>query len=270
MSLYSASGARPPASPPSPALSQVAGRQAGAPVPASGKLAPQLPVVEPVPMQEDIVSLSSQGIQARGIERPVSTSESAQNLIGSIARNMFGGQTSTAAVSYNVSSYQQRTAEAGAAGVERAPRTESLDLRQDASFYGVGEIVTRDGERFDFKASVKYEAAKTDATEGELRTKARPIELPDVLVLTGKPLPAIEFPGGLQDLFKLLSRELRTNVTDGDASGSLTLRLIRLVDHAALLAPRARPDTPDVNPAERAKAVANAYSGPATSETISV
>lgn len=266
MSLYSASGARPPASPTVPALPQVAGRQAGALVPASGKLAPQLPVVEPVPMLDDVVSLSSQGIQARGIEPPVSTSDSAQNLIGSIARNMFGGGTSTAAVSYNVSSYQQRTAEAGAAGVERTPRTETLDLGQDASFYGVGEIVTRDGERFDFKASVKYEA---NQESGEPRTRTTAIELPDVLVLTGKPLPAIEFPGGLQDLFKLLSRELRTSVTDGDASGSLTLRLIRLVDHAALLAPRARPDAPDVNRAERAKAVANAYSGPSTSETTS-
>lgn len=266
MSLYSASGARPPASPTVPALAQAAARQAGALVPASGKLAPQLPVVEPVPAQEDIVSLSSQSIAARGIERPVTTSESAQNLIGSIARNMFGEGASTAAVSYNVSSYQQRTAEAGAAGVERPPRTETLDLRQDASFYGVGEIVTRDGERFDFKATVKYEA---NLEEGELRAKTTAIELPDVLVLTGKPLPAIEFPGGLQDLFKLLSRELRTNVSDGDANGSLTMRLIRLVDQAALLAPRARPDTPDTNPSERARAVASAYSGPSASETTS-
>jgi hypothetical protein len=230
-------------------------------VPASGKLAASLPVVEPAAFQDDIVSLSRQGIQARS-EAPISTSDSAQNLIGSIAKNMFGELTSTAAVSYNMSSYQARAQEGGAG--DREPRKEQLDLSQNASFYGVGEIVTREGQRFDFEVAIKY----TSNAEGELRTKAPAIQMPDVLVLTGKPLPAIKFPGSLQDLFKLLSRELRTDVTDGDASGSLNLRLMRLVDRAALLAPRARDETPEAAPAERARAVANAYGSPAPGDTI--
>ncbi|QYF92523.1 hypothetical protein KY495_17495 [Massilia sp. PAMC28688] len=262
MSLPPASGPRPPASPILPALPQAAGRTAGMPVPVSGKIAAALPVVDPVALPDDIVRLSRQAIEARS-EAPVSTSESAQNLIGSIARNMFGDTASTAAVSYNMSSYQARALEGGAG--EREPRSAQLDLSQNASFYGVGEIVTREGQRFDFEVAVKY----TSNAEGELRTKAPPIQMPDVLVLTGKPLPAIKFPGGLQDLFKLLSRELRTDVSDGDASGSLNLRLMRLVDRAALLAPRARPDTPDVAPAERARAVANAYGSPALGDAIS-
>lgn len=263
MSLYSASGARPPASPSLPALAQAAGRTAGAPVPASGKLPAPLPVADPVTLRDDVVSLSRQGVQARGIEPGVSTSESAQTFIGNIARNMFGEETSTAAVSYNMGAYQARANEAGAAGSERAPRTEELDLNQSASFYGIGQIVTRDGQSFDFEVAVKYKADNENVDAA----KKPAIEMPDVLVLTGIPLPAIKFPGGLQDLFKLLSRELRTNVSDGDASGSLNLRLMRLVDQAALLAPRARPDTPDVNPAERAKAVASAYGSPATGES---
>ncbi len=259
MSLYSASGARPPAPPTPPALAQMAGRT-GAPVPASGKLAAPLPVVEPVTLREDIVSLSRQGIAARS-ELSVSTSDSAQNLIGSIAKTMFGELAGTAAVAYNMGSYQARAADTGPASSASAARSAELDLNQDASFYGIGEIVTRDGQRFDFEVAVKY---KTNA-EGELRTTAPPIQMPDVLVLTGRPLPAVKFPGGLQDLFKLLSRELRTDVSDGASSGNLNLRLIRLVDQAALLAPRLR-DAPDGNPADRARAVASAYGAPAAGE----
>ena len=253
MSLYSASGARPPASPTPSALAQLAGR-AGPVAPASGKLAAPLPVVDPVAFKDDIVSLSRQGIQARS-ELSVSTSDAAQNLIGNLAKTMFGELTSTSAVAYNMGSYQARQLEPGAAGGAASARSAELDLNQDASFYGVGEIVTRDGQRFDFEVAVKF---STNA-EGEARAKTPSIQMPDVLVLTGKPLPAVKFPGGLQDLFKLLSRELRTEVGDGESSGNLNMRLIRLVDQAALLAPRVR-ETSDANPAERAKAVASAYS----------
>lgn len=264
MSLYPASGARPPVSPTPPALAQLAGKT-GALVPASGKLAAPLPVVEPVSLPDDIVSLSRQGIAARS-ELTVSTSDSAQNLIGSIAKTMFGELAGTASVAYNMGAYQARAADSGAAAGSEA-RTAQLDLNQDASFYGVGEIVTRDGQRFDFQVAVKY---STNA-EGEQRSKTPPIQMPDVLMLTGKPLPAVKFPGGLQDLFKLLSRELRTEVSDGVSSGNLNLRLIRLVDQAALLAPRLR-ETAETNPlseaasAERARAVASAYGSPAAGQ----
>ena len=112
MSLYSASGARPPASPTPSALAQLAGR-AGPVAPASGKLAAPLPVVDPVAFKDDIVSLSRQGIQARS-ELSVSTSDAAQNLIGNLAKTMFGELTSTSAVAYNMGSYQARQLEPGA------------------------------------------------------------------------------------------------------------------------------------------------------------
>lgn len=237
-----------------------------APVPASGKLTAPLPVVDPVALRDDVVSLSRQGIQARGIDSGVSSSESAQTFIGNIAKNMFGEGIAMASVSYNMGAYQARINEPGAAQGERTRRPDELDLTQNASFYGVGQIVTKDGQSFDFEVAVKYQADKENVAPARGPAKAPAIEMPDVMVLTGIPLPAIKFPGALQDLFKLLSRELRTNVSDGDASGSLNLRLMRLVDQAALLAPRARPDTPDINPAERAKAVASAYGSPTASD----
>lgn len=262
MSLSSASGPRPPASPTPPALAQMAGR-AGAPAPASGKLATLLPVLPTPALQDDTVSLSRQGALARS-EQSVSTSDSAQSLIGGIARTMFGDLTSTATVAYNMISYQARSVETATVGPTGEARSAQLDLRDDASFYGIGEIITSDGQRFDFEVAVKYTSSSvSDAgNEGERRTKLPPIQMPDVLMLTGKPLPAVKFPGGLQDLFKLLSRELRTDVSNGESSGNLNMRLIRLVDQAALLAPRLR-ETAEADSPERARAVASAYSSAA-------
>jgi hypothetical protein len=144
-------------------------------------------------------------------------------------------------------------------------RQAELDLKESASFIGTGQIATEDGRSFDFEVAVKY---KANSNEQTLASKQR-IEMPDVLVLTGKPLPAIEFPGNLNDLFKLLSRELRTDVSDGENSGNMTLRLQRLVDRAALLAPRARPDDPDASAVERAKAIATTYGNPSAGESRS-
>ncbi|MDM5175833.1 hypothetical protein PO883_01245 [Massilia sp. DJPM01] len=93
-----------------------------------------------------------------------------------------------------------------------------------------------------------------------------------MLVLTGKPLPPVKFPGSLNELFKLLGRELSAPVNgtageNGDSvGGNLSLRLLRLVDRAALLAPRPRADEPPAATLERSKALAGSYGGaPASS-----
>ena len=264
MSMSSAQGPRPPASPILPAFAQAAGKVASTPAtPASGMVPAQLPTVEPVKPRDDIVSLSKQGIQARGNDLAVSTSDSAQSFVGKIASSMFGELAQTATVSYNLGSLK------GAVGAPTAQdgnvREASLNLNENASFIGTGQIATRDGRTFDFEVAVKY---KANANEQSLASKQR-IEMPDVLVLTGKPLPAIEFPGSLNDLFKLLSRELRTDVASGEGSGNMTLRLQRLVDSAALLAPRARPDDPNASAAERAKAIATTYGNAAAGGNLS-
>jgi hypothetical protein len=235
--------------------------------PASGNLAAALPKVDPATFQDDVVSLSSEALQgASGLAK--STSESAQNFMETFAKRLFGDATAISKVAYNMTSFSSSTsmsaASMEASGAGGTVRASAFDLSQSMSFTGTGQIVTDDGRSFDFELSVKYEA-KVEASSAQMFNKPQTLESPDVMVLTGKPLPAIKFPGGLDDLFKLLSRELRTTVSDGDGksgsenSGELTLRLMRLVDRAALLAPRARPDDPEITPLERNKALASSY-----------
>lgn len=272
MSLSSTFGSRPtalsaPAAPVQPGARVVAAQTAPV-APASGNVAAPLPTVERVGLQEDIVSLSRQGLQARGVgASPLSGSDNAQSLLSIFARRLFGEEAQTASVSYNLSSFGSSAAfpsagvqPGGPSGKEAAS---SYDLSKSFSFTGVGELSTEDGRSFEFEIKVKFEAAAQAASQAAPAsvTPSQPptVETPDVLVLTGKPLPAIKFPGSLDDLFKLLSRELRTEVSGRGEEGNMTLRLMRLVDRAALLAPRARPDDPEISPAERSKALAASY-----------
>ncbi|SHG59777.1 hypothetical protein [Massilia sp. CF038] len=257
MSPNSTLGSRPPAQPVLPASVQVGGASAGAQsVSATGKVAARLPTVDPVALQDDVVSLSVLGLQAPG-SASASVSDSAQSFVSAIAQNLFGDGAQTASVSYNLASFRSVRTLSAVDSQNDTARPEAFALNQSISFSGSGQIVTDDGQTFDFEVAVKYEA--------QAQPGAAPlpepitIEPPDMLVLTGKPLPAIKFPGSLNDLFKLLSRELRTDVSDGPSTGSMTLRLQRLVDRAALLAPRARADDPEATPVERAKAAASAY-----------
>lgn len=261
MSLSSTFGSRPTAFPTPPANVQAGGKAVAAQVaPASGNLAAQLPTVDPVAFQEDIVSLSRQGLQARGVSAAASSgSENAQSLMAIFAKRLFGENTSTGGVSYKLSSFESSGSASTASVQQTGPNgpeaAAAYDFSQNFSFTGIGELSTEDGRSFEFEIKVKYEASAASAS----KTEAPVLETPDVLVLTGKPLPAIKFPGSLDDLFRVLSRELRSGVSDGLDTGELTLRLQRLVDRAALLAPRARPDDPEISPAERAKALAASY-----------
>jgi len=271
MSLFSTNGARPVALTPFPASAQAGKAAVAQYAPPSGNVAAKLPTVDPASVQNDIVSLSSQGLQARGAELAASTSDSAQSFMTAFAKRLFGDQAGTAKVAYNMTSFKASSSYAESSidteGPEGASHNTTFEYNESASFTGTGQITTGDGRVFDFELSVKYEAkveAASSSTSTEQPAKRR-IEAPDVLVLTGKPLPAIKFPGSLDDLFKLLSRELRTEVSgapgqNGESNGGdLTLRLMRLVDSAALLAPRVRPDDPTITPAEQAKAVAASY-----------
>lgn len=261
MSLNSTPGARPAVAPVLTAANAAVGR---APVqqtaPASGIVAAGVRPVEAAAFRDDIVSLSKLGLQARGVNGP-STSDSALNLMTTFAERLFG-EVSVPSVAYNLQSFRGSPAAPGTGAVDSTPAAPSFNPNQSTSFTGIGELATEDGRTFEFELSVRYQAS--DATAAEPSR----VQTPDVLLLTGKPLPAIKFPGSLDDLFKLLSRELRSNVTDSenfDVQGSLTLRLLRLVDQAALLAPRARADDPDLAPSERAKLVASTYSSNAGS-----
>ncbi len=279
MSLTATQGSRPPTAPVLPASAQVGGgRAAGAQTaPASGRTAAPLPTVDPVSLQNDVVSLSKQGLQARRVsELGNATVDFAQSLLGNFAKRLIGVAAKNATVSFNTAAVEAESSFSSAIEQASTPRGSiskaSFQLNESSSFIGTGQITTQDGQTFDFEIEVRYQA-QVDAQISQY-TETAPQEpglsLPDELALTGKPLPAIEFPGSLSDLFKLLGRELSGGLGKEGEGGDITMRLLRLVDRAALLAPRLRPDDPQIAPADRAKAQANAYaSAPSLSELTS-
>lgn len=271
MSSLSTQGARPLAPPVLPASGQAGGRVPGVQTaPASGNTAARLPTVDPVALQDDVVNISRQGLQARIGELGSSTADLAQKLVSAFARRLFGDAAKGASIDFGsiaLDTDASFTAAAGSAGTARAA---AFSYQESADFIGTGQITTDDGQTFDFDIEIKYQASvEAAAADTAPAQKSGGVPAPDVLALTGKPLPAIKFPGSLNDLFKLLGRELRSGVSGNDSgeNGNLTLRLLRLVDRAALLAPRAAPDDPQATPTERARSAANAYaSAPALSE----
>lgn len=280
MSLFSTVGARPAQPLVLPAAAAAGGKAAGAQTaPAGGNAAARRPVAEPAAQVSDSVSLSSQALASRVGELGNATVDVAQAFINSFAARLFGDQANGATLTFSSASLSaDASASASAqhsAGEGGTADQASFSLSESSHFIGTGELVTADGQSFQFEIEVSYNA---DLQASAQTSQSAPqIAAPDVLALTGKPLPAIEFPGSLADLFKLLGRELQAqapgnpNRADGGANGNLTLRLLRLVNSAALLAPRAQPDDPKASVADRNKAAANSYAAtpaPAASAEI--
>ncbi len=264
MTLISALGPRPFQSlSPRPDWQDGAGAQAAS---ATGKVAARLPVVEPVAQSSGSVSLSQQALNARLAQLGDQTVDAAQSLIGSFAQALFGDAAKGASFNFDAISVSADTSmSAQAAHMSSAGASvdaAALRFDESASFLGRGKIVTSDGQSYDFTLEVKY-AASASASAAEA-------VVPDTVTLTGKELPPIEYPGSLSDLFKVLGRQLEVKADSGDGisgQGNLSMRLLRLVNSAALLAPRVRADAPAATPAERNRALAS-YAAPADSGAV--
>jgi hypothetical protein len=246
---------------------------------ASGKIPAQLPVVDPVSLSSSSVALSQQALNARLAQLGDKTIDVAQRFISTFAQGLFGDAAKGATFSFDAVSVSADTSlsatvqhvSTAAGSVDSA----ALQLNESASFIGHGQILTSDGQSFEFQIEVKYEASlsatSTQATSAQpAQTGPEPLTAPDTMALTGKQLPAIKFPGSLADLFKLLGRQLEVSADSGKSdgnNGNLSLRLIRLVNSAALIAPRVRADNPEATPAERNRALAS-YNPPAPSSTV--
>jgi hypothetical protein len=256
---------------------------------ASGKVPARLPVVDPVASSasssssSSSITLSQQALNSRLDQLGDRTVEAAHRFIGNIAASLFGDaakgatfdlDTMDLAVDTSISASLETTTNA-ATEVDPA----ALQMNTSASFIGRGTIATGDGQSFDIEIEVKYSAsnaASIQASNGTTNNLAnsvaaqQPLEAPDTLTLTGKQLPPIEFPGSLADLFKLLGRQLTVSANSGRGDGNggdMSLRLLRLVNSAALLAPRLRADTVDATPAERNRAMAS-YATPTAAGTV--
>ena len=246
---------------------------------ASGKVPARLPVVDAVSLSSGSVSLSQQALNARLAQLGDKTVDVAQRFIGNFAQSLFGDAAKGATFTFDAMSLSADTSltalvdhfSNAAGSVDSA----ALQFNESASFIGRGKIVTSDGQSFDFEIEVKYEASMTATSTRATTAQQAPaaqeqLSAPDTLTLTGKELPAIKFPGSLADLFKLLGRQLEVSTDNGKNDGNggnLSLRLIRLVNSAALIAPRVRADNPEATPAERNRALAS-YAAPAPSSTV--
>lgn len=238
------------------ATPQAGGRAANAQTtPASGKVAAPLPVVERA-AQQDSVHLSAEALTSRAAQDAGKTTlDIARALLGSFTSEVFGEGSKLQLDHVSLDSAASFTASAATTATpDGSSASASLSLTESAHFVGTGQIVTEDGQRFDVDIEVNYEASISASAQ---------VQAPDDSALTGKQLPAIKFPGSLGDLFKVLGRQLSA---DGGDNGRLTLRLMRLVDRAALLAPRLPGDDVKASPAARQHAASAYASAPAPAD----
>jgi hypothetical protein len=275
MSLLSAVGSRPIQS---HSLRSSAQDSGGAHLaPGAGKLPAQLPVADAVSRSSGSVSLSQQALNARLSQLGDQTVDVAQRLIGNFAEALFGDAAKGATFNFDAISVSADTSLSAAvmhwSDSSGSADAAALQFNESASFIGRGQIVTSDGQPFDFEIEVRYEASVSAAsaqTSAPAQAGQNPVSQPETVSLTGKQLPAIQFPGSLADLFKVLGRQLELSSDSGKNDGNggnLSLRLIRLVNSAALLAPRAQADSPQASALERSRALA-AYATPAASNTL--
>jgi hypothetical protein len=202
--------------------------------------APPAPDAATAQQQPDSVSLSSQALASRAASDAGSAAmDIARDAVKQFARQLFGDAGKGAKLTLDSATLDTAASFAASgsytSGADGTSATANLSLTQSAHFIGTGQITTKDGHTYDVEIEVTYEANLTASASQQTQ-----VDAPDV-ALAGKPLPAISYPGSLSDLFKVLGRELSTE--EGD-DGRLTMRLLRLVDRAALLAPRLPADEP--------------------------
>ena len=228
---------------------------------------------------QDVVALSKNGLDlsARGLSQRTdalgnATVDVAQDFLGNMTRQLFGDGATIAFDSVDLqagSSFSSGNASVSGAG--SSSRAAAFSLDENAHFIGKGKITTADGQTFDFELEVQYQSNISAGAFAQTQDDAQEVPPSDDAALPAKELPATTFAGNLHDLFKLLGQQLQSNLhqsasngasasgKDGDLAGSLSLRLLKLVqpDNAAEAAKKAVATAPEDQ--ARARALALAY-----------
>lgn len=199
----------------------------------------------------DAVSVSKTGLKlADRLSDRVSqlghaTIDVAQDFLGSFAQSLFGDAAKGAAISFDSlslatsSSFSAQVSHS--AGPDGGSDSASFDFSESSHFIGKGQITTADGQVFDFEIEVNYEAS-VSASASRTTTSAGD---PGASAAPARALAPVDFPGTIDDLFKLLGREIHAKVPQpaqtepGDQGGKLMLRLLKLVSSAELPQPGA-------------------------------
>ncbi|AQR68746.1 hypothetical protein BZG29_10635 [Janthinobacterium sp. LM6] len=233
---------------------------------------------------QDVVALSKNGLDlsAKGLSQRTdalgnATVDVAQDFLSTMTRQLFGDGASVAFDSVDLqagSSFSSGSASVSGAGA--SSRAAAFSLDENAHFIGKGKITTADGQTFDFEVEVQYQSNISAGAFAQTQGETPEATSSDDAAPPAKELPATHFGGSLHDLFELLGQQLQSNIfnnnvnsnadgasgKDGDLAGSLSLRLLKLVqpDHATETAKVDR-QAVETTPEEqaRARALALAY-----------
>jgi hypothetical protein len=187
------------------------------------------------------------------------TVDLAQNLLGNFAQHLFGDAMKGATIDFDaVSLDSQSTMEAGALHAEGARGdmdAAAFRLTDSAHFLGKGTITLADGQKFDFEVEVQYEASLSAGTESTRRRELA--EQNPAMPLPAVEFPDIDWPGSLNDIFKLMDKQLSADIKTADGNdklGTLSARLLKLVNSAQALDTYGPPSTAQVKQATNAYA----------------
>jgi hypothetical protein len=217
----------------------------------------------PVALSDLGIKLSNQAAQ-RSEQVGLRTVDLAQDFINNFTSRYLGKGASVSFESASIDTASSLEASRshleGAGGIQDSA---AFSLNESAHFIGKGTITTADGQKFEFEIEVQYELS-VEASSSRSVQFAQPDGGEPAPGNSGEPgqrpvraLPPFDFGGELADLFKLLGRELRTDVAPskegGNDGGSLTLRLLKLITDSN--------PAPEAPPAQEAlnKAVADTY-----------
>lgn len=238
--------------------------------------------LDAVSLSKNALDLSTQGLSKRADELGNATIDVAQNFMTSFAQSLFGDAAKGATLSFDEASISAQSGFAAIARHSEGPNGvadgAAFSLNESSHFIGKGTITTADGQSFDFEIEVQYEsrveAAASRSTSSAAPGQSGQTPAANKDALPSKQLPDVDFGGSLGDLFKLLGRYLQSQVSapadaaadansnadsakQADQGGTLSLRLLNLINHATLLDDKATPAD------QRAKALADSYGTPA-------
>ncbi len=183
------------------------------------------------------------------------TLDMAQDFFSKFAKDIFGDALKGATVSYDSVSLEVNSS--FAAGVQHSESANGVSdaaafsLNEDSHFIGKGTITTADGRKFNFEIEVQYEA-RLEAGAG--RSSSVPSRRQDgadqnpAMPLPTIEFPDIDFPGSLADLFKLMEKPIKADVSaegkPDEKLGTLSLRLLDLVKNKEVLDTYSPPTKP--------------------------
>ena len=227
---------------------------------------------------QDVVALSRNGLDlsARGLDQRTdalgnATLDAAQDFLSTMARKMFGDGASIAFDSVDLQAGASFSgAAASVSGAGGSSHAAAFSLDENAHFTGKGKITTADGQSFDFEVEVRYQSNISAGAMQQTPADTPPADGGDAAAMPARQMPAIDFAGGLNDLFKLLGQQLRSSIyssdgasassNDGNQAGQLTLRLLKLVQPPRTAQADKQTGTQaDQEAQARARALAQAY-----------